>query len=179
MALAIMSFQTSRSRAADIISVTLPAPNQDFRLSSICLPMLLFLSSSPVVRKCSKPSLLITWPKNVAFLLSYLLHQWSVGFCLLLYHLISLLRCPWYKQHFFSGTTFLLPPIFSESACLLSMPHTRTSRSVGYSIEGLSVSSWALCCCWLGTVLAFGKFLLGLSVMIFLRRFYSWKKDLI
>ena len=69
MALAIMSFQRSRSRAADIISVTLPAPNQDFGLSSIfslCLPLLLFLSSLPVVRKCSKPSLLITWPKNVA-----------------------------------------------------------------------------------------------------------------
>ena len=44
MALAIMSFQTSPSRAADILSVTLPAPNQDFRLSSIfalCLPLLL------------------------------------------------------------------------------------------------------------------------------------------
>ena len=69
MALAIMSFQTSQSRAADIISVTLPAPNQDFRLSrifSLCLPLLLYLSSLPVVRKCSKPSLLITWPKNVA-----------------------------------------------------------------------------------------------------------------
>ena len=69
MALAIMSFQTSRSRAADIISVTLPAPKQDFKLSSIsslCLPLLLFLSSLPVVRKCSKPSLLITWLKNGA-----------------------------------------------------------------------------------------------------------------
>ena len=69
MALAIMSFQTLRSLAADIISVTLPAPNQDFRLSSIfslCLPLLLFLYSLPVVRKCSKPSLLVTWPKNVA-----------------------------------------------------------------------------------------------------------------
>ena len=68
MALAIISFQTSRSRAADIISITLPAPNKDFRLSSIfslCLPLLLFLSSLPVMRKCSIPSLLITWPKNV------------------------------------------------------------------------------------------------------------------
>ena len=38
-AFAIMSFQTSRSRAADIISVTLPAPNQAvqhfFSLSSL------------------------------------------------------------------------------------------------------------------------------------------------
>ena len=33
---------------------------------SFCLRLLLFLSSLPVVRKCSKPSLLITWPKNVA-----------------------------------------------------------------------------------------------------------------
>ena len=74
---------------------------------------------------------------------------------------------------FFLGTTFLPPPVFSESACLSSMPHTRTSRSAGYSIEGLFVSFRALGCCWLGTVLAFGKlFSLGLFVMIFLRRLY-------
>ena len=30
------------------------------------LPLLLFLSSLPMVRKCSKPSLLITWRKNDA-----------------------------------------------------------------------------------------------------------------
>ena len=75
---------------------------------------------------------------------------------------------------FFSGTTFLPPPIFSESACLWSIFHIRTSRSVGYRIEGLFDSSWALCCCWLGTVLAFGKlFSLGLFVIIFLRHFYA------
>ena len=50
MALTIMSFQTKRLSS----------------IFSLCLPLLLFLSSLPVVRKCSKPSLLSTWPKNVA-----------------------------------------------------------------------------------------------------------------
>ena len=102
MALAIMSFQRSRSRGADIISVTLPIPNQDFRLSSIfslCLSLLLFLSSLPVVRKCSKPSLLITEPKNVACSFLIFCTNDLLVFCLLRYHLICFLRCPWYAQH--------------------------------------------------------------------------------
>ena len=39
-----------------------------------CLPLLLFLSSLPV-KKCSKPSLLITWIKKCCLLFFYLLHQ--------------------------------------------------------------------------------------------------------
>ena len=146
MALAIMSFQGSRSRAADIISVSLPAPNHDFRLSSVffffffCLPLLLFLSSLTVVRKCSELSLLITWPKMllVAFLSSAPIICWFLPPSIPS-HLFSSLSMV--CATFFSGTTFLPPPIFSESACLSSMPHTRTSRLVGYSIEGLYVSS--------------------------------------
>ena len=136
IALAIMSFQTSRSRAADIISVTLPAPNQDFRLSrifSLCLPLLLFLSSLPVVRKWSKSSLLITWPKNVACCYLIFCTSWFLPPSIPS-HLFSPLSMV--CTTFFSGTTFLPLPIFSESACLSSMPHTRTSRSAGYSIEG-------------------------------------------
>ena len=143
MALAIMSFQTSRSRAADIISVTPPSPNQDFRLSSIfslCLPFLLFLSSLPVVRKCSKPSLLITWPK--IFLFAFLSSAPMICWFLpppIPSHFFSSLSMVY--ATFFSGTTILPLPISSDSACLSSMPQTRTSRSAGYSIEGLPVSS--------------------------------------
>ena len=106
----------------------------------LCLPLLLFLSSLTVVRKCSEPSLLITWPKMllVAFLSSAPIICWFLPPSIPS-HLFSSLSMV--CATFFSGTTFLPPPIFSESACLSPMPHTSTSRLVGYSIEGFSVSS--------------------------------------
>ena len=150
--MAIMSFQTSRSRVADIISLTLPAPNQDFTLSSI-----FFFFVFP----CFFSSLVYQWWENVLNP-PFSLHGQKL---LLVVFLSSAPMMCWFlppsiPSHlfsslsmicatFFPGTTFLPPLIYSECACLTSMPHTRTSRSAGYSIKGLSVS---LCCCWLGMV---------------------------
>ena len=122
MTLAIMSFQTSRSRAVDIISVTLPAPNQDFRLSSIF----------PLVFPCFFSRLVYQWWENVPDR-PISLH----GRKMLLVALSSAPMICWFlppsiPSHlfsslsmvcatFFSGTTFLPPPIFSES-CFFYRP---------------------------------------------------------
>ena len=69
IALAINLLQASRSFMVDKMSVTLYAQSHVVDPSSIfslCLPLPLFPSIIPLVTSCSSPSLLITWPVNVA-----------------------------------------------------------------------------------------------------------------
>ena len=126
MALAIMSFQTSQSRAADIISVTLPAPNQDFS----CQAFFLF------VFPCFFTCLVYQWWENVPNP-PFSLH----GRKMLLVVLFSAPMICWFlppsiPSHlfsslsmvcatFFSGTTFLPPPIYFTSCdnFFFKIPH--------------------------------------------------------
>ena len=68
-ALAIMSFQTALSLAAEIAVAVLSMSIHAARLSticSLCLPLPRLPSIFPVITRCSNPFLLIMWPTNVA-----------------------------------------------------------------------------------------------------------------
>ena len=130
VALAIISFHTSLSLVVLNTSIT-PVPSH-FAIPSIIfsrrLPLLRFPSIVPVVIRCSSFSLLITWPRKVAWRFRILfmrdlfvcasLRTYSLDF--FAFHVIF-----WAS---FSKTTSPLLPISFVFALILSKPPTHTLR---------------------------------------------------
>ena len=99
-----------------------------------CFPLLLYPSIIPVVTRCSSFSLLITWPKKVAWhLLNLFMSDLVVS---ALFRLISLQSMRFVA--FSTGTTFLLPPVSFVLVLKLSRPCIHTREWVQYSTPGLN-----------------------------------------